>query len=217
MRKIWMAFCLVAMVSALGVSAVAASAHSFESTGGNTRGKQIGKEEFVVWPMKVVCNASASKGTAPVPAGSFQEYTSETKYASCTTFGGKVSVSVSPAQWTYSAEDTVSLVNEVIIKPGSGLGCHYSIPAQSTFTKQSVIYGDEKLPASLKFPEGQLKLNIYDSFSGMQYEAIGWPCTGPKSAEELKAEKAETSSGEAGSFVGATHEEVVGGSLTWIE
>ncbi len=215
MRKIWMAFCLVAIVSALGVSAAAASAHSFESTGGATRGKVIGKDEFVVWPMRISCNAANSKGTAP--AGSFQEYTNETKYSSCTTFGGKVTVAVSPAQWTYNAEETVSLLNEVTITPGSGLGCHYTIPAQSTFTKQSVLYGDEKLPATTKFPEGQLKMNIYDSFSGMTYTAFGWPCTGPKSAEALKEEKAETSEGEAGSFVGATHEEVIGGSLTWVE
>jgi hypothetical protein len=215
MRKIGMAVGLVAMVSALGISAAAASAHNFESTGGTTRGKQIGKEEFVVWPMRVTCNASASKGTAP--AGSFQEYTSETKYGSCTTFGGKVPVSVSPAQWTYNAEDTVSLVNEVTIKPGSGLGCHYTIPPQSTFTKQSVLYGDEKLPATTKFPEGQLKLNIYYSFSGMTYTATGWPCTGPKSAIALKEEKTETSEGEAGSFIGATHEEIAGGNLTWVE
>jgi hypothetical protein len=214
MRKIWMAFCLVAMVSALGVSAAAASAHSFESTGGNTRGKLIGNDEFVVWPMKIACHASQSKGTAP--AGSFQEYTSETKYASCTTFNGKVAVSVSPAQWIYNAEDTVSLVNEVTVTPGI-IGCHFTIPPQSTFTKQSVLYGDEKLPATLKFPEGQLKMNIYDSFSGMTYTAFGWPCTGPKSAEALKEEKAETAEGEAGSFIGATHEEVIGGSLTWVE
>jgi hypothetical protein len=216
MRKIGTALGLLAIVSAFGISAAAASAHEFESTkGGVTRGKQIGKEEFVVWPMRVTCNSSASKGSAP--AGSFKSYTSETKYAVCSTFGGGVKVSVSPALWEYNAENTVALLNEVTIKPGSGLGCHYSIPPQATFTKLGVLYGDEKLPATTAFPEGQLKLNIYSKFSGMIYTAFGWPCTGPKTAEALKEEKAETSEGEGGSFTGATHEEVVGGNLTWIE
>jgi len=215
MRKIWMAFCLVAMVSALGVSAVAASAHSFESTGGTTRGKQIGKEEFVVWPMKVACNSSSSKGSAP--AGSFGAYSSETKYSLCTAFGGGVKVTVSPALWEYNAEGTQTLLNEVTIKPGSGLGCHYSLSPQSAFTKESIIYGDEKLPASTKFPEGQLKLNIYSKFAGLTYTAVGWPCTGPKSAEELALEKTETSEGEGGSFSGALHEEIAGGNITWVE
>jgi hypothetical protein len=217
MRKIWMGVCLVAMVSALGVSAVAASAHTFESTGGATRGKQIGKEEFVVWPMRVTCNASTSKGTAP--AGAFSTYTVEEKFGQCTTFGGGVKVTVTNALWEYSAEETVALANEITITPGSGLGCKYTIAPQATFAKQSVLYGDEKLPATTKFPEGQLKLNIYSTVRGMAYTATGWPCTGPKSAEALKEQKTETSEGEAGSFVGASHEEVYSpiGSLTWVE
>jgi hypothetical protein len=214
MRKIGMAFGLVAIVSAFGISAAAASAHRFESSGGATRGKQIGNEEFVVWPMKVTCRTSASKGFAP--AGSFGSYTTETKYAGCTTFTGTVKVGVSPALWEYNAEDTESLLNEVTIKPNN-LSCHYTIPPQSAFTKQSIIYGDEKLPASTAFPTGQLKLNIYSSLKGVAYTAFGWPCTGPKTAEALKEEKAESSEGEGGAFTGANHEEVVSGNLTWIE
>jgi hypothetical protein len=216
MRDIRLAVGVAAVACALGVGAASASAHEFSSSGGTTKGTQVGTEEFAVWPMKVSCNKSTSKGSAPV--GKFMSYTSETKYSQCTTFGGGVKVTVSPAQWEYSAENTVTLLKEITIKPGSGLPCHYTIEApQTMLTKESVIYGDETLPITKGFPEGQKKLNIYSKFSGMTYTATGWPCTGPKSAKALAEERTETSEGEGGSFVGGVHEEVLKGSLAWIE
>jgi hypothetical protein len=216
MRNIKWALCLVVTACVFGVGTAAASAHEFEASGGsgNTRGIQIGTEEFVVWPMRVQCNKSVSKGFAP--PGPKQTFTTETKFSLCSTFGGGVKVTVSPAMWEYNAEGTQTLTNEVTIKPGSGLPCKYTIPPQ-TPPSQSLLFGDEKLPATTKFPGGQLKLNIYSKLKGLAYTAIGWPCTGPKTAEALKEEKSETSEGEGGQFVGANHEEVVGGNLTWIE
>jgi len=214
MRNLRTALGLAVAVCSLGIGVASASAHSFESTGGATKGVQVGTEEFTLYPMKVTCQKSTTKGLAP--AGSFTTYTSEIKYAVCSTFSGSVKVAVSPAQWQYSAEGVETLVNEVTVKP-TGLGCHYTIPPQSAFTKQSVLYEDGILPATTKFPEGQRKMTIYSNLSGLVYTAFGWPCTGPKSAEALKEEKAETSEGEGGSFKGAVKEEVAGGNLGWVE
>jgi hypothetical protein len=214
MRKIKWATSLTVIAAVLGVSAAGASAHSFESTGGVTRGIQMGSEEFIVWPMRVACQKAGSKGSAP--AGVKQTYTTETHYSFCSTFGGGVKVTVSPAQWEYNAEGTETLLNEVTVHPLNGIPCHYSIPPQTPLS-QSVLFGDEKLPATTKFPEGQMKLNIYSKLKGLVYTATGWPCTGPKSQAELVAEKTETSEGEGGTFIGANHEEVVNGSLTWVE
>jgi hypothetical protein len=204
----------VVAMSVLWIGAASASAHEFESSGGATRGAQVGIEEFVVYPMKVNCQHAVAKGSAP--SGKFVSYTTEIKSSSCTTFNGGVKVAVSPAQWQYNAEGTEALLNEVTIRP-IGLGCHYSVPPQSAFTKQSVLFEDGVLPANLKFPEGQKKLTIYSKLQGLTYTAFGWPCTGPKSAKELGEEHSETSEGEGGLFVGGNHEETVGGNLTWIE
>jgi hypothetical protein len=214
MRKIKWASSLTVIAAVLGVSAAGASAHSFESSGGVTRGIQIGTEEFVVWPMRVACQKAVSKGNAP--AGPKTTYTTETKYSTCTTFSGGVKIAPFAAQWEYNAEGSQALLNEVTIHPLNGIPCHYSIPPQS-LVNGTVLFGDEKLPATTKFPTGQLKLNIYTRMAGLVYTAVGWPCTGPKSREELLAEKTESSEGEGGQFIGANHEEVVNGNLTWIE
>lgn len=214
MRQSRIATFLAFAVAALGMGAASASAHEFESSGGATRGSQVGLEEFVVYPMKVNCARAVSKGSAP--SGKFASYSTETKYTSCTTFTGGVKVTVTPAQWEYNAGETQTLLNEVTIRP-TGLGCHYSIPPQSTFISESVLFEDGTLPASSKFPEGQKKLTIYSKLQGLAYTAFGWPCTGPKSQAELSEERAESSEGEGGKFNGGNHEEVVGGNLTWIE
>jgi hypothetical protein len=214
MKNIRVAICLAVMLSALGIGAASASAHEFESSGGVTKGLQVGAEEFTVYPMKISCQRSVSKGSAP--SGKFATYTSESKPSVCSTFGSAIKVNVSPAQWEYSAEETQTLLNEVTITP-VGLGCHFTIPPQSGFAKESVLYEDGTLPATTKFPTGQKKLTIYSKLRGLAYTAFGWPCTGPKTLEALKEEKAETSEGEGGLFTGATHQEVFNGNLTWVE
>jgi hypothetical protein len=215
MRKIRWATSLAVIAGVLGASAAGASAHSFESSGGVTRGIQIGTEEFALWPMRINCQKSASKGSAP--AGAKETYTTETKYSICTAFNGGVKVMITPAaQWEYNANGTQTLLNELTVRPLANIPCHYSVPAQTPPTA-TLLFGDEKLPANTKFPEGQNKLNIYTKLKGLTYTATGWPCTGPKSQAELQAEKTEMSEGEGGSFVGANHEEVVNGNLTWVE
>jgi hypothetical protein len=223
MRRFRVLIGLAAIACMLGAGAASAYASEFESKfTEKLSGKQIGSEEFVVYPMTIQCNKATSKGETPT--GKKESFVVTTTYAVCTTLGGAIKASVTPAQWEYVAEKegkpegSIRLLNEVVIKPSIGTGCKYIIPAQESRPKESVLIEDGSLAPTGKgnfVTEGQKKLSIYSKYSGLEYEAIGWPCTGPKSAEELKAEKAETSTGEGGRFVGGTKLEVVGGDLTW--
>jgi hypothetical protein len=138
------------------------------------------------------------------------------KYAGCTTFGTAVKVIVTAATYEYNANGTETIVNPISLTP-TGLGCHYEIPAQSGFTKELLAFGDETFYGNTKFPEGQLKLNLYTTLTGMHYTAFGWPCTGPKTPAEAKEGKAAEETGEAGHLVAAIHEEIQTGNLTWIK
>lgn len=198
----------------LGVSAVSASASEFESTGGATKGVSIAKnEEFRVYPMTVTCPRATSKGT--VASGKSSSFTTEVKYTLCTTFG-TLKVAVTPARLEFGAGGTVAILAPITITP-SLLKCHYEIPAQAGFTKESVLYSDVLSFANKKFPEGQQKLQVEDLLQGMHYTAVGWPCTGPKSPPEVKEGKEGEEEGEEGKFFGKVEEEVPGGNLTWIK
>ncbi len=226
MRSIRFVVALAAIACMVGVGAASSYASEFESKYNTAlSGKQIGTEEFTVYPMIISCNKATSKGSTPVGLKPSFEIT--TTYSICTTLAGAIKATVSPAVWEYEAQNAVTLKpaialkNEVIIKPTIGTGCKYIIPpqAQASHTAEVVLYEDGFLaPTGVgNFKtEGQKKLSAYTKFSGLIYEAIGWPCTGPKSLEELKEQKTETSSGEGGKFVGQTKIEVVSGDLTWI-
>src|ERR1700694_2273018 len=141
MRKIRMVGGLVAMLGVLAVSAASASASEFEATGGATRGSGISKqEEFKTWPMTITCAKAVTKGT--VPSGKFETFSSESKYSSCTAFGGLVKVVVTPGSFEYNANGTESILTPITLTPA--LGCKYEIPAPQTgFVKESVTFGDE--------------------------------------------------------------------------
>ena len=225
MRNFRLVIGLAAIACMLGVGAASAFASEFESKyTEKLSGKQIGSEEFVVYPMTVTCNKGTSKGETST--GKKASFVITTTYSVCTTLAGAVKATVSPAEWEYVAEKepgknegAIRLLNSVTIKPAVGTGCKYIIPAQESRPKESVLYEDGFLAPTGRGAfktEGQEKLNAYSKYSGLEYEAIGWPCTGPKSAEELAAEKTETSTGEGGRFVGATKIEALNGDLTWI-
>jgi hypothetical protein len=227
MRNLRLVLALTAIACLLGVGATSAYASNEFESKFTTKivGKQIGTEEFTVYPMTVSCNKSTTKGETPV--GKKTSFVITTTYSVCTTLANAIKASVSPAEWEYLAEKeengkpegAIKLLNEVTIKPSIGTGCTYKIPPQETKPKESVIYEDGFLAptGSGNFKtEGQEKLNAYSKYSGLEYEAVGWPCTGPKSAEELKEQKTETSSGEGGKFIGGQKIELSGGSITWI-
>jgi hypothetical protein len=211
-----MAIGLTAMVCALAVGVASASASEFEASGGATRGTSlVKKEEFRLYPMTITCSVTATKGS--VPSGKFASYVTEAKYAGCTTFGGGVKVTITPAvQYEFNAEGTAAILNAVTVTP-SVLKCHYEIPAQAGFTKESIAFGDETFYGNSKFPNGQLKLNIFAELRGLKYVMHGWPCVGPPNPEGLKEGKELEEEGTEGRYVGALHEEIVGGNLTWIK
>jgi hypothetical protein len=216
MRNFKMVGGLAAMLGVLAISAASASASEFEASGGAvTRGSSISKsEEFKTWPMTITCAKAATNGT--VPTGKFASFSDEARYSSCTAFGGLVKVTVTPGHFEYNANGTESILETITLTPVLG-GCKYEIPAQTGFTKETVAFGDETFYGNTKFPNGQQKLNIFSSLTGMHYTAKGYPCTGPKNAAETMAAKTAEESGEEGAFTGAVHEELPQGNLTWIK
>jgi hypothetical protein len=214
MRNFKMVGGLAAMLGVLAISAASASASEFEASGGATRGSSISKtEEFKTWPMTITCAKAVTKGT--VPSGKFASLSDEAKYSSCTAFGGLVKVIVSPGFFEYNANGTESILEPITLNPA--LGCKYEIPAQTGFTKETLAFGDETFYGNTKFPNGQQKLNIYSTLTGMHYTAKGYPCTGPKNAAENAAAKTAEEEGTEGAFTGAIHEEIPQGNLTWIK
>lgn len=206
---------LGAAVCALGAAAGPAAAAEFESTGGATSGLSVTKnEEFHVYPMTVVCPKATSKGT--VAAGKSETFSDEVKYSSCTTFGS-LKVTVTPGHFLYNANGTVAITEPITITP-SLLKCHYEIPAQAGFTKESVFYSDvTAFENTKKFPEGQKKIQVESLLQGMSYTAVGWPCVGPKTPEEVKEGKELEEEGEEGKFFGKVEEKVLNGNFTWVQ
>jgi hypothetical protein len=214
MRNFKMVGGLAAMLGVLAISAASASASEFESTGGATRGSGISKqEEFKTYPMIITCAKAITKGN--VPSGKFTTFSDEAKYSSCTAFGGLVKANVTPGNFEYNSNGTESILAPITLSPA--VGCKYEIPAQTGFTKESVTFGDETFYGNTKFKEGQLKLNIFSTLTGMHYIAHGYPCTGPKNSAESIAAKTAEEEGTEGAFVGAVHEEIPQGNLTWIK
>jgi hypothetical protein len=215
MRNFKMVGGLAAMLGVLAISAASASASEFESSGGLlTRGTSISKqEEFKTWPITITCAKATTKGT--VPGGKFPAFSDEAKYSSCTAFGGLVKATVTPGFFEYNANGTESILQPITLTPA--VGCKYEIPAQSGFTTESVKFGDETFYGNTKFPNGQQKLNIFSTLTGMHYIAHGYPCTGPKNQAETAEAKAAEEEGTEGAFVGAVHEEIPQGNLTWIK
>lgn len=217
MRHTRAAIGLAAVACVLGVGVASATAAEFESTGGPTKGLSVTKNElFQVWPMTVICPRAVTKGS--IAAGKTETFTTEVKYSACTTFGSALKVTVSPGDFEYNADGIVTITAPITITP-SILKCHYEIPAQAGFTKESVLFGDvTDFGANVKkFPEGQKKVQVQSLLTGMHYTAVGWPCTGPKTSEEKKEGKELEEEGEEGKFSGKIEEEVPNGNLTWLK
>jgi hypothetical protein len=215
--RTWIGLAAGVAACVLGVGAASAAAAGFESTGGTTKGLSVTKnEEFQVWPMTVVCPKAVTKGS--IAAGLTETFTTEVKYSSCTTFGGALKVTVSAGSFVYNANGIVAITAPITITP-SILKCHYVIPLQAGFAKESVLFSDvTDFGANVKkFPNGQSKIQVQSLLTGMHYTAVGWPCTGPKNAEEHKEGKETEEEGEEGKFSGKIEEEVVGGNLTWLK
>jgi hypothetical protein len=217
MRHIRAAIGLAAVACVLGIGVAAATADEFESTGGVTKGLSVTKnEEFQVWPMVVICPKAVTKGS--IAEGKTETFATEVKYSSCTSFGSALKVAVSPGDFEYNANGIVTLTAPIMIT-SSLLKCHYEIPAQSGFAKETLLFSDVTYanPLVKKFPNGQSKIQVQSQLTGMHYTAVGWPCIGPKSSEEKRSSKEEEEEGEEGRLSGKIEEEVVGGNLTWIK
>ena len=215
MRYLRTAFAFAAMACALGAGAASASASEFESSGGATHGTSVAKnEEFRVYPMTVVCNKAETRGA--VAPGKSETFTDEVKYTLCSAFAGLVKVSVSPGHFEYNANGTETITEPITITPTS-LRCHYEIPAQSGFSKESVLYSDVNAFSNKKFPNGQPKLQVESALQGMHYTAHRWPCIGPKNPAELQESKELEEEGEEGGFSGKVEETISNGSFTWIK
>jgi hypothetical protein len=201
-------------ICALSVGVASASASEFEATGGATKGLSVTKnEEFRVYPMTIICPRAATKGS--VAPGKSSSFRTEVKYTLCTTFG-TLKVTVTPAVFEFGADGTVAILAPITITP-TLLKCHYEIPPQAGFTKESVFYSDVTSFSNKKFPEGQQKIQVESLLQGMHYTAVGWPCIGPKNPPEVKEGKELEEEGEEGRFVGKVEEEVPGGNFTWIK
>jgi hypothetical protein len=215
MRYLKMMMGLTAALCALGVGAVSASAAEFESSGGNTHGVGVSKNEvFHVYPMTVICARAETKGSAA--SGKSETLTDEVKYTACTSFAGQLKLTVSPGHFEYNANGTVAILEPIKIS-SAVLQCHYEIPAQSSFAKESVFFGDVATFGNKKFPEGQKKLQIESVLQGMEYTAVGWPCTGPKNPSEVVEGKAAEEVGNEGAFSGKIEETLTNGNLTWLK
>ncbi len=215
MRHLRMVFGLATTVCALGVGVASASASEFESTGGTTRGSSVAKsEEFHVYPMSVVCGKAETKGT--VEEGASEAFTDEVKYSGCTSFAGLLKMTVSMGHFEYSADGTVAILEPITIS-STVLKCHYEIPPQAGFSKESIFYSDVSAFSNKKFPNGQMKIQVESALQGMHYVAHGWPCTGPKNPSEAKEGKELEEEGEEGTFRGKIEEGLPAGNFTWIK
>lgn len=214
MRHLRTVLALAAAVCVLCACAASASASEFESTGGATKGLSVTKnEEFNVYPMTVVCLKALTKGS--IAAGKSASFTDEVKYTSCTTFGS-LKVDITPGHFEYHADGTVSLLEPITISPVV-LKCHYEIPPQATFAKETVLFSDVTSYVNpKKFPTGQQKLQVESVLKGLVYTAHGWPCIGPKNPPEVKEGKELEEEGAEGRFAGKVEEEVPGGNITWL-
>ncbi len=215
MRYLRMGMGLAAVLCALGAGATSAAASEFEASGPATHGVSVSKSEvFNVYPMTVTCARAESKGAVAV--GRSETFTTEVKYSACTTFAGQVKVTVTPGHFEYNANGTVAITEPIKLTP-TVLSCHYEIPAQAGFEKESVFFGDVTSFGNKKFPEGQQKLQVESAVQGMEYNAVGWPCTGPKSPPEVKEGKEIEETGNEGRFSGKLEETVTNGNFTWLK
>jgi hypothetical protein len=230
MRNVRTVVGIAAMLCTLGIGAASASASEFETFPAakgtpklTTKGVGVIKqEEFKVWPMTVVCFKAETKGTVPSNPGKFETFTEEVKFSTCSTFGGKVVVTVTPEIVEYNANGTETLTTPIKINPG-GLACHYEIEPQTSIVPPPAMglpltFGDETNFSNPKaFPEGQLKLVLYTRLEGVKYEAVGWPCTGPKDNVELKGARKVEEKGEEGVLTAGVRDELNNGNLTWVK
>jgi len=206
---------LAAALCALGVGAVSASAAEFEASGPGTHGVSVSKAEvFHVYPMTVTCAKAETKGT--VATGKSETFTDEVKYAGCTSFSGQLKMAVTPGHFEYNANGTVAILEPIKIT-ATVLKCHYEIPPQAGFSKESVFFSDVTAFGNKKFPEGQKKLQVESALQGMEYTAVGWPCIGPKTPTEVVEGKEAEETGTEGKFSGKVEETVTNGNFTWLK
>jgi hypothetical protein len=216
MRYLKMSLGLAAVVGALGGGAASASASEFQATpGGVTHGTSVTKNEiFHVYPMTVTCARSETKGLAS--PGKSETFTTEVKYSACTAFSGQLKVTITPGHFEYNANGTVAITEPIKITPPV-LKCHYEIPPQAGFAKESVFFSDVLSFSNKKFPNGQQKLQVESALQGMEYTAVGWPCIGPKNSSEVVEGKELEETGNEGQFSGKIEETMTNGNFTWLK
>lgn len=132
MRSIKMIGLAIVAVLAFGATAAVASAHEFTATkGGLLLLKSNENQKFKTKAGEVVCKKMTVDGT--VKEGSSSTQAAVVKYSECTVFGF-IGAVITPADYTFSAEGSVEVTNEIEIEAA---GCLSKVPPQ---TDSSVSY-----------------------------------------------------------------------------
>jgi hypothetical protein len=177
----------VALVAAFALTALAAamaSAHNFSaSKAGAVTDHSTSSQVFVTNGGTVTCTSETSKGN--VPAGLALTTTEKVGYSGCTAFSF-VGATISEAEYEFSADETVKVLNTIKI---SITGCTVTVSPSGNTTLKSVTYSDSK---------SDLKVNA--AVSNITYTSSGGLCG---------------TSGTNGKYTGESLVEESGGTLGW--
>ncbi len=222
---------LIAIVCAFAVTAAPALAKEFVASKlGNTRGTNVGTQEFKFGIFKITCEHAGEKGS--VTALTSKTLYDVVKLGRCVTeakIGGKPfflkTTFRTPVDFEYHAngftetgaesESEVALVaaGAVEVKVAA-IKCVITWPAQTVPLKaerkpeeeySSVLYSNEEAPTTRlgMFPTGfQKKLLISNELKGMEYSYTEGQC------EEYEKE------GKSATYKGTLRDELVGGDLS---
>ena len=161
---------LAATLALIAVPAAQASAHEFKaSAAGTIEGKQVGSQLFKVAAGNFECTKATLKGS--VLNGSQKTILETVKYGGCSFFGS--SLTVTPAEYEFNAEGTVSLLNKVTMEDKTG-ACHFTVGPASAI--KSVAY--KNLTGGL--------LESHLTLKGVPYTTSGGIC-GPTTGGNLEA------------------------------
>lgn len=151
---------LAATLALIAVPAAQASAHEFKaSAAGTIEGKQSGNQVFKDNAGNFTCTKAALTGS--VLKGSQKTIRETVKYSGCSFFGS--GLTVTPAEYEFNAEGTVSLLNKVTMEDQVG-GCHLTVGPASSI--KSVVYKD--------LAGGLLESDL--TLSGVPYTSTGGFC-----------------------------------------
>lgn len=223
MRSVRIIVGLAATVCVFAVAAEPVFASQFTASAtGNTKGKAVGKQEFVFGNhLHIVCEAAKATGTVTETAS--PTFATSVKYSKCVReYGTEAQPEplkakfLGEVEYTYHANGYVELEGAIEIKV-SGTKCLIEAPAQTIPVKAEVkpeaeysaaLYSEVEAPTThlKKFPSGfQKKLVITNVFKTIEFAVSEGDC-------ELWTKGTE---GKAGRYNGTLEEELVDGNLAY--